>query len=89
MTRTASISITDFLYWKINHNNGVSVTGGIGIHKDDSMDGFRMTYDASFDGTFGIYSDWMLKVRGGITHNLRRGEAFEAYTLGASLTRRF
>lgn len=82
-------SLANFLYWKINDNNGVSVTGGIGIHKDDSMDGFRMTYDASFDGTFGIYSDWMLKVRGGITHNLRRGEAFEAYTLGASLTRRF
>lgn len=83
-------AVTGLGYWKINDNNGLGLTGGIGIHKDDTMDGFRTTYDASFEGTFGIYSDWMLKMNGGLTHNLRRESgAFEAYAIGAYLTRRF
>jgi tetratricopeptide (TPR) repeat protein len=83
-------TVASFLYWKINDNNGLSITGSVGVHKDETMNGFRMTYDASFEGTFGIYQYWMLKINGGITHNLRKeSSAFRAYTLGVSLTKRF
>lgn len=76
-------------YWKINDDNGVSLVLGYGIQKDETMDGFRETYDAALEGTFGLYRDWMLKVSVGEFHSLRQTGPYNAFTATASLTRRF
>jgi hypothetical protein len=85
-----SYMATAILYLKIDDNNGVSITGAAGVQNDDDMDDFRSGYNIDIEGTFGIFRDWMLKVRAGGTHNLRQETgAFKAYILGLSLTRRF
>ncbi len=85
-----SYMATAYIYWKVNDNNGVSIVGASGIQKDETMDSFRFGYDIALEGTFGIFSDWMLKLRGGITQNMRQeAGAYKAFFLGADLTRRF
>jgi len=82
--------VTGFSYWKINEENGVSFIVSLGVQKDNTMDNLRFGADASFEGTFGIYRDWMFKIKGGATNNIRQGTgAFRALTIGAALTRRF
>ncbi len=78
-----------FVYWKIDDDDGIGTVLGYGIHKDETMDGFRTTYAASLEGTFGLYRDWMLKVGLGGMHNLRLGGPYTAYTASLALTRRF
>lgn len=82
--------VSGFSYWKINDNNGVSFIVSLGVQKDNAMDHFRFGADASFEGTFGIYRDWMFKIKGAATNNMRQATgAFRALTIGAALTRRF
>ena len=82
--------VTGFSYWKINEENGVSFIVSLGVQKDNTMDNLRFGADASFEGTFGIYRDWMFKIKGAATNNIRQGTgAFKALTVGAALTRRF
>lgn len=82
-------------YWKLSDDDGISVLLTLGGHKDDSMDGFRFSGDVVTEGTFGLYDDWMLKVRAAFLHNGRSaasgidGSDYEAWWVGASLTRRF
>ncbi len=79
-----------FGYWKINDDNGVSLTTSLGAQKDNTMNGFRFSYDVSAEGTFGIYRDWMLKVNAGYSHNVRQASgAFDAVGGGLSVVRRF
>ncbi len=81
---------TAFGYWKINDDNGVSIVMSLGGQKDNTMNSFRLSYDASAEGTFGIYRDWMLKVNVGYAHNVRQASgAFDAFGGGLSVTRRF
>jgi len=82
--------VSGFSYWKINDDNGVSFILSLGIQKDDTMDHFRFGADASVEGTFGLYRDWMFKIKGAATNNMRQATgAFRALTIGAALTRRF
>lgn len=77
-------------YWKITDNDGVSIIAALGAQKDNLQPGFRPGGNAAVEGTFGIYRDWMLKVRGGFFYNGRQASgAFRASSLEFSLTRRF
>jgi tetratricopeptide (TPR) repeat protein len=78
-----------FVYWKIDDDDGIGTVLGYGIHKDETMGGFRATYAGSVEGTFGLYRDWMLKVSLGGMHNLRISGPYTAYTASLALTRRF
>ena len=83
-------ALAAFGYWKVSDDSGVSIAGSLGMLKDDTMSSFRFGYDVNAEGTFGIHRDWMLKVRGGVSHNVRQtAGAFNAYTIGVALTRRF
>jgi len=82
--------VTGFSYWKINEESGVSFIVSLGVQKDNTMDNLRFGADASFEGTFGVYRDWMFNIKGAATNNIRQGTgAFRALTIGAALTRRF
>jgi len=81
---------TAFSYWKIDDDNGISAALSLGWHKDDTMGSYKFGEDVVLDGFFGIYRDWMLRVRLGYAE--RYGEAgggYDGYTAYVTITRRF
>lgn len=82
--------LSQFGYWKINDENGIGLVISEGALKDNTMSGFRFSFDMNLEGTFGIYRDWMLKVNGGLSNNVRQATgAFSAYSVGMAITHRF
>jgi tetratricopeptide (TPR) repeat protein len=85
-----SYLITGYGYWKVNEDNALSIVLSGGIQKDDTVSTFREGFDVNVEGLFGIYRDWMLVVRGGVTHNIQqRTGAYDGVSAGVWLTRRF
>jgi tetratricopeptide (TPR) repeat protein len=86
-----SYMVTTFHYWKINDDDGVSVTLAAGVSRDDRTH-FDFAADATVEGTFGLYRDWMLVVRASGTHTNQSARGFDdfyAARVGVFLTRRF
>ncbi len=83
-------AVAGYTSWKITDDNAVNFIASVGEHKDNTMKDFRLSYAADLEGSFGIYRDWMAKIRSGIMNNFRQETgSFRAVTAGASLTRRF
>lgn len=83
-------AVTGFTYWKINDNNGVSLALSLGMHKDNTMNSFKLGGDAVVQGFFGIYDDWYLRVYASILNNVRQNSgAYRGEAVGMALTRRF
>ena len=83
-------AVRGFTYWKLSDDDGVSAMALVGLQKDNTMNGFRSAISLDLEGTFGLYRDWMLKIRGGITNNLRQTTAtYRAVIASVALTRRF
>jgi hypothetical protein len=59
------------------------------MQKDESMGSFQDGEDISAEGYFGIYSDWMLKARIGYASRRLASGAFDGWSGGLTLTRRF
>lgn len=81
--------ITSLWYLKINDDNGISLSTGAGINKDDTMDGFQGAYEASLVGSFGIYRDVFLSVSLGWLYNLGQIGSYTGYSAGVSIIYRF
>lgn len=85
-----SYMVTGFGYWKISDNEGVSVVLDLGILKDSDMGRFHIGWGGNVEGSVELYRDIMLKIGGGIIHNLRQETAaFRAYTAHIMLTMYF
>lgn len=79
-----------YLYRKIDDDNGVSLVLSLGAQRDEDMDKYNFAGNATVHGYFGIYRDWMLELRGGVSHGLSdQGSDYTAATVSASLVRRF
>ena len=77
-------------YWKVSENLGVSFAAGIGPQRDSSSSSYTLGMNTSFEATFGIYREWVLKVQGGATNNRRVDSgAFRGTSGGVVLLRRF
>ena len=50
-------------YWKVSENLGVSFAAGIGPQRDSSSSSYTLGMNTSFEATFGIYREWVLKVQ--------------------------
>ena len=88
--RYESYALTAFPYWKISENTGLAMSLAVGAQKDDVWTSFRLGGNAAAEATFGIFEEWMLKVNGAVTLNERtESGAFRAYSLGATVVRRF
>ncbi len=89
-SRYERYALTAFSYWKIDDDNGVSLSMSAGPYKDNRMGGYRTGGDIVAEGFFGIYRDWYLNVKaaysdyGGGDIGAYRSSLFEI-----SLTRRF
>lgn len=81
--------VTGLWYWKINDDNGISFTTGVGINKDTTTRGFSAAYEGSVEGFFGIYKDVFLRVNLGGLHNLGQTGAYSGWSTGAAITFRF
>ena len=66
-TRYERYALTAFTYWKISEDDGVSVAFSYGPYKDNTMSGFRSGGDIVAEGFFGLYRDWFLDVKAGLT----------------------
>ena len=78
------------VYLKFSEDAGLSLTVSPGVQKDDRIDDFQFSGNFAFEGTYGLYRDWMLKLRGNflettgiIAHPYNRKD------IVLSITRRF
>ena len=83
-------ALTAFTYWKISDDDGVSVAFSYGPYKDNTMSGFRAGGDIVAEGFFGIYRDWYLNVKAGVSHyGGGATAAYDSRMFEINLTRRF
>lgn len=83
-------ALTAFTYWKISDDDGVSVAFSYGPYKDDTMSGFRAGGDIVAEGFFGIYRDWFLDVKAGVSrYGGGATGGYRSHLFELSLTRRF
>lgn len=81
---------TAFTYWKLSDDDGVSVTFSYGPYKDNTMSGYRNGGDVVFEGFFGLYRDWYLNVRAGLSdYGGGVAAGYRSHQFELSLTRRF
>jgi tetratricopeptide (TPR) repeat protein len=81
--------VTSYGYWKFGYNDGLSFVLTAGMQKDNYTDRFRFSGTAELEGTFGIYRDLMLKLRGGFFEIQLESGAHRAYAFVFLLTTRF
>ena len=83
-------ALTAFTYWKISDDDGVSVVFSYGPYKDNTMSGFRAGGDIVAEGFFGIYRDWFLDVKAGVSrYGGGATSGYRSHMVELSLTRRF
>ncbi|MDD3597539.1 tetratricopeptide repeat protein [Sulfuricurvum sp.] len=75
---------------KITPEDEISIIGGVGYIKDNTMDSYRIGYNIDVLGTFGIYRSWMIQAKTGYMNNQRQVSGnYDAYYAGISITKRF
>lgn len=83
-------AVTAFTYWKLSDDDGVSVTFSYGPYKDNTMSGYRNGGDVVLEGFFGIYRDWYLNAKAGLSDYGGGATAgYRSNQFELSLTRRF
>ncbi len=83
-------ALTAFTYWKISDDDGVSVVFSYGPYKDNTMSGFRTGGDIVAEGFFGLYRDWFLDVKAGLSdYGGGATGGYRSHLFEISLTRRF
>ncbi len=82
-------ALTAFGYWKISDDDGVSLSASAGYHKDENMSKYKFGEDLVAEGTFGIFRDWMGKLRLGYSNRAQEAGGFDGVSAQATVTRRF
>ena len=83
------LAFTGFGYWKLADDHGVSLVFALGWYREDSLDSDRFGGDVALEGTFGIYRDWQLRLRGAYSEAARLPSgAFHAWSGSLRITRR-
>jgi hypothetical protein len=83
-------AVTAFTYWKLSDDDGVSVAFSYGPYKDNTMSGYRSGGDVVLEGFFGLYRDWYLNVKAGLSdYGGGVAAGYRSHQFELSLTRRF
>jgi hypothetical protein len=78
------------LYLEFSAEDGIGTSPAAGAESDDGEDGYWPSRDLGLEGTVGLYGDPMLRVRlAASTSDVASGSSYPAWSIGASLTRRF
>lgn len=82
-------ALTAFGYWKISEDDGVSLVASAGLHKDEDFTDFKFGGDLVAVGTFGLYRDWMGRIRIDYSDRYQEAGSYDGMAIDAILTRRF
>ncbi|MCG6871421.1 MAG: tetratricopeptide repeat protein [Gammaproteobacteria bacterium] len=82
-------AMTAYSYWKHSDDIGISASISLGWHRDERMSGWKFGEDLVVDGFFGIYQDWLLRVRGGYSERYQESGAYDGAFVRLALSRRF
>jgi tetratricopeptide (TPR) repeat protein len=89
-SRYQRLAASAFAYWKLSDDDGVSVAVTLGPYKDNTMQSTKMGGDLSAAGYFGVYRDWLFKVRAAVSdYGGGAIGGYRARRLELSLVRRF
>jgi hypothetical protein len=81
--------VSGYFYYKMSDEDGISLIASYGVNKDETMPTFKFTQDYAAEATFGLLSDWMVKIRGTYTNHGSLGPNFSAESVGLTVVRRF
>jgi len=94
--RSRRLAMNLYAYWKLGENDGIGIVVSPGWQKDSIGEEYLFGWNADVEGRFGVYRDWMLRLRAGITRNVSGAggaggpdNRFQATIFEAALTRRF
>lgn len=83
------LALTVGAYWKITDDDGISINVAAGGQKDENMSDVEFYGDASIEGIFGIYRDWMLRLKAAYSDRQQQTGGFDATQVSALIERRF
>ena len=81
--------LTANAYFGLSDDVGLSLQGGLGRQRDETFTSWRRANDISAALVFGIHSPWQFLVHGGYSERVQMSGAYEGYSWGMALTRRF
>ena len=82
-------AVTAFGYWKFSDDDGLSMSASAGWHKDESMGSYEFGHDVVLDGFFGIYRDWMFRLRLAYADRNNQVGSYDGFSAHGTLTWRF
>jgi len=78
------------VYWKAGEQGGVSVSLGLGVAKDELMEGFKLASEGDISGEFRLEDGWWFHFGINGVHNVTRGgDAYTGSGVNLSVSRRF
>jgi hypothetical protein len=80
---------TAFANWNLSRDDGIGLTAATGVVRDNMMNSFEFGWEATLNGTFGIYRDWLLTAAINFMEIQRQGADFDAQSASLSAIRRF
>jgi hypothetical protein len=81
--------LTAHAYFGLGDDVGLSLQGGLGRQRDETFSSWRRANDLSAALVFGIYSPWQFLIHAGYSERVQMSGAYEGYSWGMALTRRF
>lgn len=76
-------------YHGFSLNNGISLSGGIGMQKDNTFQGLEPAADMSVDLMLGVFKDWQFEAIGAYSYRGNPIRSYKVLTGKVALTRRF
>lgn len=77
------------VYHSFSENIGCTLSGGFGMQKDETFPHYFYEEDLAAQLFLGIFTDWELKVNGAYTLRKNPDGAYQSWTTGLTLTRRY
>lgn len=81
--------LTAHSYFGLGDEVGLSVQAGLGRQRDETFTSWRRANDLGAQLVFGIYTPWQFTVFAGYSERVQTTGAFEGYSWGMTLARRF
>ena len=81
--------LTASSYFGLSDEVGLSVQAGLGRQRDETFTSWRRANDLGASLVFGIYTPWQFTVFAGYSERVQTTGAYEGYSWGMTLARRF
>lgn len=75
-------------YHGFNMNNAISISGSLGLQKDETYPDFCLSSDINMDLVFGVFKNWQLDLIAGYSYRGSPTDAYDLWSARITLTRR-